>query len=149
MNLADFHETVRSVLGDHTTQVGLQEYSDDQLNAAIRTMMKVGQGPKEINVDPNDNEALIPEPNADQFGYISLKTAILLLGGMEVLSYRTRAQSVTRFPADKKFRINLIISWITDLEEGGNLGEGMPTAGAFFDTSSDCLTTFRDVFTTS
>jgi hypothetical protein len=149
MTLNEFIEPMRMLLGDNPSIAGTTQYSNEQLQGAVRTVVKMGLAPDGFTIDPVDNLLLSPEPNYDQFGYLSLKSSLILIASAEILSYRTRSLSVTRYPRDKQARISALMGLLFDIQDKGNLGTGVDGSETMFGSSTECLTIFRDALVVS
>jgi len=139
MNLSEFFEPMRIILGDSKSCAGIYQYSDEQLTSGVRTLIMTGLAPEGISLTGIPANTITPAPTPDQFGYLVIKSALLLVAGCEIFSYRTTELSVTRFTEDKRIRINHLMDLLETIEEKGNLGADTGV-DSMFASSEECLT---------
>lgn len=85
---------MRAALND-PGKVGAYQWKDEQLSAALRTVVQTGIGPKGVLLDET-GENLSPEPaTPDARGWLVFQACLLLIGGSSPVSFRTRPMSVT------------------------------------------------------
>ena len=138
--LTTFHEAVRALLGDEgDISVGF-DYVDAQLNAALRTVVRMGHVPC-LSLSGADNLLDAP-PNPDTWGYLVAKAAQILIGGATPVTIRTRALSVTADPSGRRDSLSYIETMISDIDARGNVcgGAGDTTAKGLFGTLADVAT---------
>jgi hypothetical protein len=94
---SDFYETIRLILGDRDPYQ-VFDYSDDDLDGAIRGVFLLGKAPEGFSLLGSDRQGatdIIPFiPNGDAFALIVYESALMLVGGEEgTMRYSTRALS--------------------------------------------------------
>lgn len=93
MDLTEFYEPVRLLLGDLDATV--RRYPDATLAAGVRTAVQVSL-PGRYAISP-DRTAITPDPDANGFALINLRTALLFLAAQpEAESLRTRGVTIAR-----------------------------------------------------
>jgi hypothetical protein len=144
--LADFHEAVRTLLGDEGDAVAGYDYQTAQIDGALRTVVRMGFLPC-LELAPAEGAAqpagLVSAPaNADTWGYLVAKAALLLIGGGIQESFRTRALSVSSNPASRRDAVSFLETMLSDLDARGNLcGEaGVVASPGLFGTAADVMT---------
>lgn len=119
--LSNFHESVRALIGDEGDSVGGYDYLAEQLDGALRSVVRMGFVPC-LAIDAQDSAALAAEPvNADTWGYLVAKAAHILVGGETPVSIRTRALSVLADPAARRDSLAYIESMISEIDARGNV----------------------------
>lgn len=119
--LENFHESVRALAGDEGDVVSGFDLTDSQLNAALRTVVRLGFLPC-LAIDSSYTDSLVAEPpNADTWGFLAAKAAHILIGGETPVSIRTRALSVLADPAARRDSLAYIESMLSDIDARGNL----------------------------
>ncbi len=118
--ISDFYEGMRAALGDEGV-AGSYDFLDDQLAAAIRTVIKAGMIPC-VSVKTGDTTKLDPAPpNPDTWGYLLFKAALLLRSGAVARSVRTRAFSTSVQPMAHRDTVHNLEAQIAEIEAKGNL----------------------------
>lgn len=124
--LSDYHEALRTLLGDDGDSIGGYDYHDERLDAALRSVVNLGYLPC-VRLDVTSGTpptALESDPvHADTNAYLVVKAAHLLsspaAGGMA--SVRTRAISVTVQPMALRDNLFFIESLLAEIDERGNV----------------------------
>ena len=141
--LSDFHEAVRTLLGDGGDVVGGYDYADAQLDGALRTVIRMGHLPCLALVAGVNPGSLADKPaNADTWGYLAAKAASFLIGGSVQESVRTRAMSIIVDPASRRDAVTYLDTLLSDLDARGNLcGTSADTDHkGLFGTADDFMT---------
>ncbi|GEM_PF-4820416 len=94
MNITDFYDPIRSILGDREVH-GMWNYSDTTLASAVKTLFKVGRAPQGYVLD-GVGGTITPDVQAgNDYALICYDAALLLIGGEDgAIAYRTRVISV-------------------------------------------------------
>ena len=140
--LSDFYEAVRALVGDGGDPSVGYDFVDAQLNAALRTAVRVG-GQSCMAIDPDNQTQLSPgPPNGDTWGWLAVKAAALLVGGPVPMSFRTRALSVTVEASGRRDTLVHLETLLSDLDARGNLcGTANDTTHkGLFATAADFMT---------
>jgi hypothetical protein len=118
--LEDYHEAVRLLVGDGGDGTVGYDYTTDQVNGALRTVVRLGfVSCVELS---EDGLSLTEEPaHADTGAFLAAKAAHILMGGEKAQSLRTRALTVTTLPASYRERIHYIESLLEEIETRGNV----------------------------
>lgn len=141
--LSDFHEAVRTLLGDGGDVVSGFDYPDAQLNGALRTVVRMGTLPcLSLAAGPNPEYLADAPPNPDTWGYLAAKAASFLIGGSVQESVRTRAMSILIDPASRRDAVTYLDTLLSDLDARGNLcGTAADTSHkGLFGTADDFMT---------
>jgi hypothetical protein len=117
--LSNFHEAVRSLAGDQGDLATGYDLLDEQLDAALRTVVRMGFLPC-LTLDDAGRLAEAP-PNADTWGFLAAKAAHILIGGDTPVSIRTRAISLLADPAARRDSLAYIESMLSEIDARGNL----------------------------
>jgi hypothetical protein len=140
--LSEFHEGMRVILGDEGDVSEGYDYLDSQLNAALRTVIRMGRVPGVV-LTPTDPGSLVSAPaNPDTWGFLVASAARLMMSGQEDVNFRTRALSVTADSFGRENRINRVDQLLADLDAGGNVGGTAEdiTHKGLFQSSGDVIT---------
>lgn len=143
--LSNFYEQVRALAGDDGDLATGYDYTEEQLEAALRTVVRTGFLHC-LAVDPLDNSQLIaPPPNQDTWGYLAAKAAHILIGGEMPVSIRTRAMSVMTDPAARRDSLAYLESMLSEIDARGNLCGSATDIGnqGLFGTAADRVTITR------
>lgn len=120
LSISDFYEGMRAALGDEGV-AGSYDYLDEQLGAAVRTVVKAGMI-RCVAVKTGDPTKLDPAPpNPDTWGYLMFKAALMLRGGAVARSVRTRAFSTSVQPMAHRDTVHNLEAQIAEIEAKGNL----------------------------
>lgn len=120
--LQNFHESVRALVGDQGDLATGYDYLDAQLNAALRTVVKMGHVPCLAMDSGSNEESLVSAPiNPDTWGYLAAKAAHILVGGNTPISVRTRALSYMADPAGRRDSLSYIEAMLSDIDARGNV----------------------------
>lgn len=141
--LSDFHEAVRTLIGDGGDAVGGYDYPAAQLDGALRTVVRMGNLPCLALVAGTNPEFLAAAPpNADTWGYLAAKAASYLIGGSVQESIRTRAMSILVDPASRRDAVTYLDTLLSDLDARGNLCGTAEDTGhqGLFGTADDFIT---------
>lgn len=140
--LSGFHEGLRAILGDEGDESGY-DFVDAQLDAALRTVVRMGTVPC-LALDAVENpDSLAAAPaNADTWGFLLAHAARILLAAPAPESFRTRALSVRSDPrarADANERVETLIA---ELEARGNVCGAATDTGhqGLFSVETDVMT---------
>ena len=143
--LANFHEAVRALLGDEGDAVEGFDYRDAQLDAALRTVVRMGFLPCLSLAAGSPPTQLVAEPaNPDTWAFLAAKAAHILIGGAAPVSIRTRALSVVSEAAARRDSLSYIEKMLSDIDARGNLcGKATDTShkglfGAVGDVVTHC-----------
>jgi len=129
--LSEFYEGMRAALGDEG-ESGSYDYLNEQLDAALRTVVKAGMVPC-VGISADKTKLDPAPPNADTWGFIMFKACLILRGGAVARSVRTRAFSESVQPMANRDTVHHLEGVIADIEAKGNL------CGAAGDTSDKGL----------
>lgn len=92
MQISDFYETMRLILGDRQVH-GIWNYVDDTLAASVRAVFMLGRNPLGYLLA---GDVIAPDPpSGDPWALICYDACLLVVGGEDgKLMYRTKAISV-------------------------------------------------------
>lgn len=139
--LSNFHEAVRALVGDEGDLATGYDYSEAQLSAALRTVVRMGQVPSLAMAATPD--ALAAEPgNPDTWGYLAAKAAHVLIGGATPVNLRTRAISLSTDPSARRDALAYIEAMLSEIDARGNVGGTAQDTGTkgLFGTMMDLMT---------
>lgn len=141
--LSQFHEAMRTLLGDEGDTVGGFDFVDAQLDGALRTAVRMGRIPG-VALSPGENPvSLVAEPaNMDTWGFLVAKSVLLMIGGKIDESFRTRALSVRMDPAARRNAVSFLENEIAEIQASGNVGgtAADTTYKGLFATQADVIT---------
>lgn len=143
--LSNFHEALRALVGDEGSPAAGYDYVDEQLDGALRTVVRMGWLPclSVSSADPSKLEA--EPPNPDTWGWLVAKAAHILIGGETPVSIRTRAISVLADPAARRDSLAYIEAMLSEIDARGNLcgPAGSVAPGSLFGAVGDVVTYCR------
>jgi len=145
-NLSDFHESLRTILGDEGSSVAGWDIPDEKLNALLRTAVKGFVPCLTIN-GSNPNQLVDAPIHQDTEAYLVTKAAHIMVGGTKAMAIKTRAMSVSSQPTAIRDRLHFIEYLLEEIESRGNVCS-TTTANAtpgLFATSEDFTTYVRSV----
>lgn len=139
-NLSNFHEALRMALRDEGDPVGGYDYSVDQLNGGLRSVVKMGMIPGlELSAGDPPILSLAAEPaNPDLWGVYVLKTARFMISGGILESMSTRAMSSRQDASSRRDAVSALEAMIYEIESRGNIED--PDYKGLFATSGDVVT---------
>jgi len=143
--LSNFHEGVRSLIGDGGNSVEGYDFVDDQVNGALRTAVRMGLVPC-LEVDPGNNAQLLAAPaNPDTWGYLVATAAKIMIGGTVDEGVSTRAISIRMDARARANALRFIDDMLADLDAAGNVCGAAGDRGykGLFATEADVLTKLR------
>lgn len=124
---SDFYVPLRTLLGD-TDPYQVYDRQDDELDGAIRSVFLLGRSPfvngsttpaYALSGDRQTADEIDPDiPNGDDFALIAYEAALLLVGGENQQSYRTRGLSVTNTNAPRRNLISELKLKIYEIKGG-------------------------------
>lgn len=141
--LSEFHEAVRTILGDGGDTVDGWDYPDAQLDAALRSVVRMGFLPcLALSTGSNPDTLVAAPPNPDTWGYLAAKAAHLMVGGSMDENIRTRAIAFSVNPISRRDAVSFIDTMLADLDARGNLcGTADDTSHkGLFATQGDVIT---------
>lgn len=144
-SLSNFHEGMRTMLGDGGDPVGGWDYLDLQLNQALRTAVRMGKVPC-LLIDPANEDQLLSAPaNPDTWAYLLASAVHLMIATPLEESFRTRALSVTIDSRSRANAVNNLEITLADLDARGNVcgTAGDITHKGLFATEGDAITHLR------
>lgn len=142
--LDEFHESVRALVGDEGDIATGFDYVDAQLDGALRTVIRMGHV-RCLALNPARDGLLEAPVNPDTWGMLVAQAALILVGGPQPESIRTRAISVMVDPATRRDALSWIETMISNIDARGNVC-GLATdtdAKGLFGTISDVVTYCR------
>ena len=141
--LSNFHETVRTLLNDGGDSVEGWDFTDAQLNAALRSVVRMNFLPC-LALAGGANPVTLADapPNPDTWGYLAAKAAHLMIGGGMDENIKTRAISISVNPVSRRDAVTFIETMLSDLDARGNLcGTATDTSHkGLFATQGDVIT---------
>ncbi len=139
--LSNFHEAVRALVGDEGDTATGFDVADAQVDAALRTVVRMGQVPSLLMGATTDVLQAAPG-NPDTWGYLVAKAAHILIGGAQPVSIRTRALSLSSDPAARRDSLTFIEAMISEIDARGNVGGTAADTGnkGLFGTMTDLMT---------
>lgn len=118
-DLSSFHEALRALIGDGGSLATGYDYMDEQLDGALRTVVKMGFVPC---LALEDEASLVAAPaNADTWAFLVAKAAHVFYGGANPVNIRTRAISVTQEAAARRDSLSWIETMLSDIDARGNV----------------------------
>lgn len=140
--LSNFHEAVRALIGDEGDLPTGYDYQESQLDAALRTVVRMGFLPCLALDALNPAKLADPPSNPDTWGYLAAKAAHILIGGETPVSIRTRALSVLSDPAARRDSLSYIEAMLCEIDSRGNLcgSATATTVKGLFGTVGDVVT---------
>lgn len=122
--VSDFRANLRSALTDHGSN-GVYKWRDESLDQAIVAVVQMGLGPKGVAVAAGLAN-LNPGPaTPDARGYLVFQAALMLIGGQQPISIKTRAFQTRIDPIERQTTIDYLRRMIHRLESQGDPhGEG-------------------------
>ena len=128
--ISDFYPLIRAMMLDKQDENGVWEFSDEQLQMAIASVICSGLMPECVEIN-SEMDCISPGNMPKQtIGLISLNVALNFLANRPTESYRTRAISHTVTPQAVQISIRRFEELIDNLHrKGGFCGE---------DTSNQC-----------
>lgn len=135
--LSEFREVLRILLGD-TDSEGLYLHSNDTLDAAVRTVFRLGRAPGGYTLT---GVSIEPEVGSSaDFARISIEAALLLVAPAETQNIRTRALSVSRAGDGKRDLLYELRSRLDELNGGGdNVASSQDVVVWLHSTIGGCL----------
>jgi hypothetical protein len=141
--LSEFHEGMRTLLGDEGDPVAGYDFVDEQLNGALRTAVRMGRVPGVALSSSVNPDSLVAAPaNMDTWGYLVAKAVLLMIGGKIDESFKTRALTVRMDPAARRNAVSFLENELANIEASGNVG-GTADDTAYqglFATQADVIT---------
>ncbi|RYG98535.1 MAG: hypothetical protein EON58_06850 [Alphaproteobacteria bacterium] len=120
--LSEFHEAIRTMLGDEGDSAGGYDYVEDQLNGALRTIVRMGFLPcLRLSGGSNPITLTTAPANPDTWAYLAAKAAWVLAGGGVDHSIRTRAMSFTPSSGSRRDAVEFLASLLSDIDARGNV----------------------------
>lgn len=112
-------------MSDHGNN-GVYKWKDESLEGAISAVVQMGMGPKGVLVDPENYLYLDPAPaTPDARGYLVFQAALMLIGGQQPISIKTRAFQTRIDPMERMLTVEYLRRQIQRLEtQGDPHGEG-------------------------
>ena len=142
--LNNFHDALRAILGDEGSDAAGYDYSTEQLDRALASVINMGFVPC-LALDPQTGGLVSAPANPDTWGYLVAKAAHLLVGGVTPTSFRTRALSVTVEASGRRDTLAHIEAMVSEIDARGNVC-GLATdteAKGLFGTVEDVVTRCR------
>ena len=139
--LSQFHEALRALVGDEGDLATGYDYSEAQLSAALRSVVRMGFVPSLVMGTTTDALAAAPV-NPDTWGFLVAKAAHILIGGATPVNLRTRAISLSSDPSARRDSLAYIEAMLSDIDARGNVG-GLATdttTKGLFGTMADVVT---------
>lgn len=141
-DLSNFHEGLRIALRDEGDPVAGYDYSVDQLNAGLRTTIRMGNVPGVALAAGATPVQLVDEPShPDVWGLIVLKTALLMISGGILESMSTRAMTSRLDATSRRDAVAALETMIHEIDARGNIED--PDYKGNFATSDDVVTRIR------
>jgi len=118
-NLTAFYVNLRMALAD-MGRSGVYRYKDESLAGALVSVVQMGLGPKGVEVAVSGT-ALDPAPETpDARGYLIFQAALLLVGGQQPFSLKTRALQTRIDPMERILTVEHLRRQIQRLETHGD-----------------------------
>ena len=118
-NLSDYYVNLRMALSDQGVG-GVYAWKDESLSGALRSVVEMGLGPKGVSM-ATGKPALDPAPQTpDARGYLIFQAALLLMGGRNMVSFKTRAMQARVDPAERLLTVDHLRRQIRRLETQGD-----------------------------
>lgn len=143
--LYNFHEAVRALVGDEGEAATGYDFVGAQLDSALRTVVRMGHVSC-LSLECGNPDSLVAEPlNPDTWGMLAAQAALILVGGKQPESIRTRALSVMVDPAAKRDALSWIETMISNIDARGNVCGTADDTGhrGLFGTVGDVVTWCR------
>lgn len=146
--VSDLRTNVRTALADFG-QCGVFIWPNESIDAAIRTVIETGIGPRSVSIASLHGTVMLDPPPAtpDARGHIVFHAALLLIGGQLPFSWHTRAMSVRTNPRERDLTISHLRRQINRLETDGDPhGDGgTPVFGVWNDLENALRRTIEPV----
>jgi hypothetical protein len=119
--LSDYHEALRTILGDEGDSVAGFDFEDERLTASLRSVILLGFVPC-LSLDDADPSALSSAPvHVDTGAFLVVKAAHLLTAGDHAEAIRTRAMSIASQPTAVRDRLHVLEYLLEEIESRGNV----------------------------
>jgi hypothetical protein len=117
--LSEYRPNLRSALTDHGMN-GVYKWRDESLDSAIKAIVQMGLGPKGVLLNAGGTH-LDPEPaTPDARGYLVFQAALMLIGGQQPISIKTRALQTRIDPMERALTVEHLRRQIHRLETQGD-----------------------------
>ncbi len=141
-NLSEFHEALRAALRDEGDAVAGYDYAEDQLNAGLRSVIRMGMVPGLTLANGNPPLQLADAPaSPDLWGFFVLKTARFMISGGILENLSTRAMSSRLDATSRRDAVSALETMIHEIESRGNIED--PGYQGLFATAGDVVTSSR------
>lgn len=118
--LVNFHEAMRALLGDEGDPASGYDYVAEQLDGALRTVVRMGFLPC-LTIAPDSGYLTDAPVNPDTWGYLVARAALLMLGGAAPINIRTRAISVSSDAGARRDSLAAVEAMVCEIDARGNV----------------------------
>lgn len=115
--ISDLRANLRAALVDHGNN-GVYRFRDESLDSAVKSVVEMGLGPRGVSVSEANLDPAPATPDAR--GYLVFQAALLMVGGQQPASLKTRAFQTRIDPMERQTTIEYLRRQVHRLEMDGD-----------------------------